>query len=396
MCATFSPTVRAVPYSAFCVDVAPLGRHWTVVDDRYERHELADAFSDHMQFGRDRAELTVKAYAGDLAAYLTWAERRGENLLEAARSLAKFVTHQRVTPIAAGRRGQGRPRSPACINRMLAAVREFYKWAVANGHISSAVLPLLYEVVDDRFLPASLKPEGGGLAYHARPRHGLRAERGKRPDCATDEEVAALLRACRSWRDRFLVYLLFSTGLRRGAVGGLRRSDLHFADSSTELGCTIAGAHLHVRRRQNVNKATSKSRADFHVPVDHHALALYERYLNERDDCPAAEHCDFVFVNLFAEPLGQPMAVSSLGELLTRLSQRAGLARDVHPHMFRHALATNMADHGVNLDVLSALLGHSSLRSTELYLHPSDRLMREAVLSETRRRTERHSPGSLT
>ena len=41
------------------------------------------------------------------------------------------------------------------------------------------------------------------------------------------------------------------------------------------------------------------------------------------------------------------MAVSSLGELLTRLSQRAGLARDVHPHMFRHALATNMADHGV-------------------------------------------------
>jgi site-specific recombinase XerD len=367
-----------------------------VVDDRYERHGLADAFFDHMQFGRDRAELTVKAYAGDLATYLTWAQRRGEDLLAAARSLAKFVTYLRVTPIAAGRRGQGCPRSPACVNRTLAAVREFYKWAVANGHVSPAVLPLLYEVVDDRFLPASLKPEGGGLAYHARPRHGVRAERGKRPDCATDEEVARLLRACRSWRDRFLVYLLFSSGLRRGAVGGLRRSDLHFADSSTELGCAISGAHLHVRRRQNVNRATSKSRADFHVPVDHHVLALYERYLNERDDCPAAEHCDFVFVNLFAEPLGQPMAVSSFGELLTRLSQRAGLARDVHPHMLRHALATKMADHGVHLDVLSALLGHTSLRSTEPYLHPNDRLMREAVLNEARRRTERRSLEPLT
>jgi integrase/recombinase XerD len=396
MCATSSPTVRRVPYAAFCVDAAPLGRHWTVVNESYERHGLVDAFSDHMQFGRGRAELTVKAYAGDLATYLNWTERRGDDLTESAGNLSKFVTYLRVTPIAAGRRGQGRPKSPACINRMLAAVREFYKWAVANGHVTSAVLPQLYEVVDDRFLPASLRPEGGGLAYHARPRHGVKIERGTRPAYATEDEVAALLLACRSWRDRFLVYLLFAGGLRRGALGGLRRSDLHFADSSTELGCGIAGAHLHVRRRQNVNKATSKSRADFHVPVDHQALALYERYLFERDGCPAAKHCDFVFVNLFREPLGQPMAVSSVGELLTRLSRRAGLARDVHPHMFRHAMATKMADHGVNLDVLSALLGHSSLRSTEIYLHPSDRRMREAVLDEARGRAGQGDFGSMT
>ena len=211
-----------MPFSAFGVDAAPLGRHWTVVNEQYERHALFDAFSDHLQFGRGRAELTVKAYAGDLATYLSWAERRGSDLLEAAGSLSKFVTHLRMTPIAPGRRGQGRPRSSSCINRMLAAVREFYKWTVANGHVSSAVLPLLYEVVDDRFLPASLRPEGGGLAYHARPRHGVRVVRGKRPECVTDEEAAGLLQACLSWRDRFLVYLMFSTGLRRGAVGGLR------------------------------------------------------------------------------------------------------------------------------------------------------------------------------
>ena len=144
-----------------------------------------------------------------------------------------------------------------------------------------------------------------------------------------------------------------------------------------------------MRRRQNVNNATSKSRADFHVPVDHQVLALYERYLNERDGCPAAERCDFVFVNLFREPLGQPMAVSSFGDLLTRLSRRAGLARNVHPHMLRHAMATRMAEHNVNLDVLSALLGHSALKSTEVYLHPSDRRMREAVLSESRARSLR-------
>ena len=87
------------------------------------------------------------------------------------------MLYLRSTPIS--RPGSSRGRTPGAnrINHVLAVVREFYKHAVVTGGVGPEVLALLYEVADDRFLPAELRGEAGGLAYRARPRHRLRAER---------------------------------------------------------------------------------------------------------------------------------------------------------------------------------------------------------------------------
>ena len=82
-----------------------------------------------------------------------------------------FVAMLRTTPIERPGSGQGRVRSPSRINQMLAAVRELYKHAVAVGTLDASVLALLYEVGDDRHLPAELRAEGAGLRYRAKPRH---------------------------------------------------------------------------------------------------------------------------------------------------------------------------------------------------------------------------------
>jgi integrase/recombinase XerD len=68
---------------------------------------------------------------------------------------------------------------------VLAVVREFYTHAVATGAVEGNVLTELYEVADDRHLPAELRPERGGLRYRARPRHRPRAQRSGRPDAAS-------------------------------------------------------------------------------------------------------------------------------------------------------------------------------------------------------------------
>src|SRR5512140_2019691 len=87
-------------------------------------------------------------------------------------------------------------------------------------------------------------------------------------DRASDEQVVALVKACRSARDRLIVLLMARAGLRRGELCGLRRSDVHLLLDSRPLGCQTGRAHLHVARRDNPNGAWAKSRRQRTVPLD--------------------------------------------------------------------------------------------------------------------------------
>lgn len=361
------------------VELTPALAYWTVVDDDWRPVAIADAFLRHLRLGRDRAEGTTKAYAGDLALFLGWCAGSGRDLDTGARSLSLFVAMLKTTPIGRVGAGQGKVRSAGRINHVLAAVREFFKHAVSDGTVDSSVLTVLYEVGDDRHLPAELRPEGSGLRYRARPRHVQRARRRPGPGAVRADEVAALLGVCRCWRDRLLVVIWWFCGLRIGEALGLRRADLHFTASAQALGCAIPGPHLHVVDRDtNPNGAHAKG-VDHHVPVRAEILACYDHYLGERGGCGEAQDCDFVFVNLFHAPIGQPMTDHTVRQWLAALSVRAGLERTITPHMFRHATATELLARGVGLDVVKELLGHASIRSTEAYLHPDVASLRSAV-----------------
>lgn len=352
--------------------------YWTVVDDDWRPVPSADAYLRHLRLGADRAEGTTRSYASDLACYLSWCEATGRDLLAGVQALGSFVTMLKTTPVTRAGAGRGQVRSAGRINHVLAAVRELYKHAVAEHTLDASVLTLLYEVGDDRHLPAELRPEGSGLRYRARPRHVQRARRTARPTPVHHDEVEALLRASRCWRDRFLMVILWFCGLRVGEVLGLRRSDLHLVPSAAVLGCSMPGPHLHVVARDNPNGARAKS-GERTVPVRSEVLACYDRYLAEREACSAARNCDFVLVNIAHAPLGRPMSSDTVRKWLAVMSRRAGLDRLITPHMFRHATATELLARGTSIDVVKELLGHASIRSTEVYLHPDIDAQRAAV-----------------
>jgi integrase len=215
------------------------------------------------------------------------------------------------------------------------------------------------------------------LRYRVRPRHQLRATRSAAPAVAAQEEWEALLEAATCWRDLFLLVLLWFSGLRIGEALGLRRSDLHLMPCARELGCSVVGAHVHVVPRENANGAAAKSRRERVVPLAHYVVSYYDLYLDERERCRAAAACDFVFVNLFGEPLGAPMRPGRVSQLFASLSARAGLARrrDASHAASRRRLGVD----GGRLDVRQALLGHASITSTQVYLHPSSERQRDAV-----------------
>ena len=90
---------------AFRIEL-PDGRgYWSVVDDEYAKVAVADRFLFDLRFGRDRAESTTRAYAGELARFLSWCTGTGRSLEQGARDLSRFVLTLRATPIE--RRGAG-------------------------------------------------------------------------------------------------------------------------------------------------------------------------------------------------------------------------------------------------------------------------------------------------
>src|SRR5258708_15454101 len=94
---------------------------------------------------------------------------------------------------------------------------------------------------------------------------------------------------------------------------------------------------------------------------------------------PRAVGSDFVLVNLFRGPVGAPMRPRTIGDLLAAASRRAGLATAVTPHQLRHAFGSSAADAGCGIDVVADLLGHASVSSSQVYVHPDPGRLRAAV-----------------
>jgi site-specific recombinase XerD len=369
---------------AFVVQLPSGVRYWTVLERDLQVHRPADEFLRHLRFGRGCAESTTRAYATAVCLYLLWSRQLRRDWWDAVDRMGGFMLWLRHAPGPAADDGSRAMsgvvvRQPGRINGVLVAVREFLKHAVAAGDAPTRVLSALYEIGDDRWLPDELRGERTGLRYIARPRHRLSVPE-RYSVRSSDEDALGLLRACRSARDRFLVVLLGRAGLRRGEATGLRRPDMHMALDSTSLGCDVPGEHLHVVRREDApNGAIAKSPRSRVVPLDFLVVQAYDAYWWERQQVPAVAACDFVLVNLFRDPIGAPMRPAAVTELLAALSRRAGLERPVHPHMLRHAFASNVLDAGGTLDEARALLGHASLASTQIYAHPAPGRLRTAV-----------------
>ena len=376
---------------AFPVRLPSGARYWTVLDEDLAVVPVADGFLRQVRFGRDGAESTTKSYAHSIALFLRWCARTGRTWQAGAGQLGLFMTWlTHAGPEASGGGGgsegmvlAGPGSTPARgarrVNGVLTAVRGMVVHAVAAGQAGGDLVALLYEVADDRDLPGAARGEDGRMGWRMRARHRVHEPQAP-ADRASDEQIVALLQACLSARDRLIVLLMARAGLRRGELCGLRRGDVHLLADSRPLGCEIARAHLHVvRRDDNPNGAWAKSRRQRVVPLDFLTVRASDTYALERMTVCGAAGGDFLLVNLFRAPVGAPMRPGAIGDLLAAASRRAGLAAAVTPHQLRHAFGSNAADAGCGIDVVADLLGHASVSSSQVYLHPDPARLRAAV-----------------
>lgn len=352
---------------------------WIVLDDEYLPIRPILVF---LKFLEDvgRSPYTVRASAYNLKLY--WEFLRDERLdwkdIDVA-DLAAFISWLRLPqPDVVPLEDRQARRTDATIDQMLTTVHAFYEF---HMRMKTAPEIPLYHLIASPF--RRYKPMLYGMVQSKPIRSRVVAvKREKRLEkTLTREQVQQLIDACTQTRDRFLLILLYETGMRIGQVLGLRHSDIKIEDGQLEI----------VPRSDNANGARAKTRKPYIIPVDVAPLNLYTDYLIK--DLNALEvDClpDYVFINLWEGEIGQPMRYETVMSLLRRLHKKTGISAT--PHMFRHTRATEwIRDDKLPLSTVSPLLGHASIQTTyDAYVHltPED-LRKEKEDAQQRRSGEK-------
>jgi integrase/recombinase XerD len=171
------------------------------------------------------------------------------------------------------------------------------------------------------------------------------------PDYLSLEEVDRLLRqpdtnTAIGIRDRAMIELMYSCGLRVSELCGLRVADIQH-----EEGCL---------------RCIGKGNKQRLVPVGRQALEVVARYLRESRPGLLGEHSSPC---LFIGRSGRPIDRVWYWQLLRHYGQKAGLRKSLKPHMLRHSFATHLLDRGADLRSVQIMLGHSDISTTQIYTH---------------------------
>jgi integrase/recombinase XerD len=324
---------------------------WTVVGDDDRPVAPVDRYLGYLT-GIERSPNTVKAYAHDLKDWFGFLAARELDWRSAGlEDVGAFVARLRAPAQARDGRVAVLPSvAPACgestVNRKLSALGSFYLHAAREG-VDVADLLASWQVGGSR---GGWKPFLHHISKSMPQRRravSLKAAK-KLPRVLTPQQMQALLDSCEHLRDRLLLALLYDSGMRIGEALGLRHNDIAVAERA-----------ITVVRRDNANGARAKSITTRTVPVSAELVRLYADYLHaEYGDLDS----DYVFVNLWGRPLGQPWTYAAVYDLVRRLRRRTGVEFD--PHWIRHTAATRMLRDGISLEVVAKLLGHSNVTVT--------------------------------
>jgi integrase/recombinase XerC len=270
-----------------------------------------EQFLAQLRIERRLSEHTIAAYRRDLAALLTFC--RAEQLSD-FKALDSFAVRRFAA--ACHRRGL----SPRSIARRLSAVRGMLAFLVSRGIVAANAAVHVQAPKPSRRLPATLDADQMG---------SLLALPG--------DDLLTI-------RDRAVLELFYSSGLRLAELVGLRLDDLDLADRTVRV--------------------RGKGRKERIVPVGRKALDALRAWLKQR-----ARLADAAQQALFVSRNGTPLAARTVQARLVRWARLQGAPVNVYPHLLRHSFASHLLESSGDLRGVQELLGHASLSTTQIYTH---------------------------
>ena len=281
-------------------------------------------FSHYQRLEKNLSVNTVKNYQLDLAALRDWCESDGLKPLD--------VQLNHLEAFLGKRQKEGlKPRSQA---RLVSSLRSFFKFLVLDGHRKDNPARLLERPKTGRKLPVYLEP--GEI----------------------DQMIEALdLSHPQGERNRAMLELLFSCGLRVSELTGLKMADL--------------------RLEEGIIRVTGKGNKQRLVPISKTAiryLTLYMEGVRRHQSIQKGEEI-YVFLNRNGKHLTRAMIFT----IVRQTAEKAGIHKAIGPHTFRHSFATALVNNDADLRSIQEMLGHASILTTEIYAHLKDEKVRDAI-----------------
>ena len=294
---------------------------------------IIKSYRRYLRLQKNFTDNTVDAYMRDLQKLLTY--------LEGQQTEPTDVTLTDLQHFAASLHDIGiAPRSQC---RILSGVRAFYRFLVTDGYMADDPTELL---------------ESPQIGEHL-------------PEVLTTEEVDRLeaaidLSRWEGHRNRAIIEVLFSCGLRVSELVTLRLSDLFL--------------------EERFLRVVGKGRKERLVPISQKAISELHFWFDDRCHMTIkAGEEDYVFLNRRGAHLTRTMILI----MVKRLAAEAGIEKTISPHTLRHSFATALLEGGADLRAIQAMLGHESIGTTEIYTHIDTTHLREQILNHHPRNMNR-------
>lgn len=286
--------------------------------------DIIGKYRRYMKLERNYSENTLDAYMSDLQKLLDYVGSEGLHVLDVKLDdLRNFVAA--LVDIGISARSQ---------SRILSGVRTFYTFLILDGYIEDDPTELL---------------EWPKIGEHL-------------PEVLSVEEVDRLEQACdlSKWegqRNRTIIEVLFSCGLRVSELINLRLSDL-FLD-------------------EKFIRVMGKGKKERLVPISESAVKELQYWFMDRNLMKIKPgEGDFVFLNRRGGHLTRMMIFT----IVRRLAEAAGIEKTISPHTLRHSFATALLEGGANLRAIQDMLGHERISTTQIYTHIDMHTLREEIL----------------
>ena len=294
---------------------------------------LVEDFLQHLRHERGQAEHTQRTYSALLNKFVAWAEKQGLADWKAIelKHLISFLEHERERALANQPKESTRRLSGESVYLEIAALRAFYRFAENEKLLPS-------NVAENLSLPRRWK---------------------RLPKALTSDEIEELLapetpETPQTLCDQAILELAYASGLRLAELRGVRLEQLH-----------LEAGFINVIGKGNKERV---------LPLGKQAVAALERYISIGRPTLVTPRSP---ANVFLTKRGTPFAAVTLWLRIKQRVRRAGIARNITPHMLRHSFATHLLENGADLRIIQELLGHATIATTEIYTHVAGNRLRD-------------------